>query len=94
MKSRLAVSMLLLVAAVFALGWLWDFWTPRCNEACPQSAVAAIYSLFIVFTIVTLCIASYALIGKLRLSKAIGLFSLSVFAVSILTALISKSLAN
>ncbi len=91
---RVAVLLLMIAATISGLAWLWTFWTPRCNEACPQSLLAAIYSVFLVSSIVSLCIAALALSGRLRLSKAIGLFLISVFAVAILTALISNSFVN
>jgi hypothetical protein len=91
---RVAVSLLLIAATISGLAWLWTFWTPRCNEACPQSTLAAIYSVFLLSSIVGLCIAALALTGRLRLSKAIGLFLISVFIVSILTALIFNSFVN
>lgn len=94
MKRQHTVALLLIAAAISGLAWLWRFWTPKCNEACPESVLATIYLMFLVSAIVTVYIAALAFKGRLRPSKAIGLFSISVLAVSILTALISNSLVN
>ena len=43
MKQPPVAAGIYLLVTVIAVRWLWDFWTPLCNEACPSSIIIFIY---------------------------------------------------
>ena len=54
-----------MMATMAFLGWLWTFWTPRCNESCASSVVIAMYATMAAAAAATLAIAVPTAIGKL-----------------------------
>ncbi len=79
MTRRLAVSVFL-VATIGALKWLWEFWTPRCNESCPGSVVVAMYATMVAAAVVTVAIVTLTLLAKLSLKRATQTYVASLMA--------------
>lgn len=65
-----------------AVSWLWDFWTPRCNESCEPWVQLSMYGTFLVIPAMAAVLA--LLTVRRRFSVRRGLGACAVCAVCLL----------
>lgn len=92
MKTTSLAAGAYLLAAGFAVKWLWTFWTSLCNEACPEVLVVAIYLIFAAVVLGSVVISALTALGKLSLKISLLGFAAFAAVVSTSAALLTRAL--
>jgi hypothetical protein len=89
---NLVAALAYLLAAGYAVKWLWRFWTPLCNEACPGALVGALYITLACIIAGALAFAAALVFYRVKLRNSV--LGFSAFAASILVTvmLLTRSL--
>lgn len=69
--ARLLAAVGYLLAAALATRWLWQFWTPHCNEACPEGTAVAMYLILVVLVGGAAWTSVLTALGRVRLSRSV-----------------------
>lgn len=79
-KSRILAAAYVLVS-VCVSGFLWHYWTPRCNELCPEWLVLSMYATVLGIPPLAVIASAVILNGKASNKLSGALFGLGVVAV-------------
>ncbi len=91
MKAQHLLAAAYLIASVCAVVWLWQFWTPQCNEACARGVVLSMYATFLLVPAAALVLAVFTLSGRLSLKLSLAIFALCVACLFVWSGFVTQS---
>lgn len=71
------------------LRWLWVYWTPLCNEACPSAIVVAIYLTLAFVVLSGTAIVTLAALGRIDARRVLLSFLATIAFVVVCTAVLT-----
>jgi hypothetical protein len=78
-KSRVLSTIYVLLSMCVSV-FLWHFWTPKCNESCPEWIALSMYGTILGIPILAVGIATITLLGKVSHSHSL---SIKIFGVCV-----------